>query len=92
MAGDPAHPGGSTEGHPAAGAGPAPPQPQASSASKGLKGVSLRFLSDFAAKLPADMTTGQIVSKYITPKCQGQASERPQPASLWQQGHAHHQH
>ncbi|KXZ52566.1 hypothetical protein GPECTOR_9g610 [Gonium pectorale] len=36
-----------------------------------LRGVSLRFLSEFASKVPQDLSTGQVVAKYIAPKCGG---------------------
>ncbi|KAG2451820.1 hypothetical protein HYH02_003596 [Chlamydomonas schloesseri] len=61
----------SSEITPAAPAGPSAEQ-KSGMAEGSLRGVSLRFLSDFAAKVPSDFSTNQIVSKYIAPKCRGQ--------------------
>ncbi|GFR50214.1 hypothetical protein Agub_g12391 [Astrephomene gubernaculifera] len=36
---------------------------------EGLVGVSLRFLSDFASKVPPDYSTAQIVAEFVIPQC-----------------------
>ncbi|GIL87041.1 hypothetical protein Vretimale_14181 [Volvox reticuliferus] len=43
---------------------------------KEFRGVSLRFLSDFAAKVPTDLTTAEIVAQFIAPQCR---TTHPQP-------------